>query len=198
MKRVLLRLGDKRRVHVPLISETEANGNGISVVIQPDKMTVIIGDGNPLEFEAHNNLWKHNETGYLAVIEDPLEVPPLEKRATVEQIIAYRKKSIDKKPERVLGMGDHLAIIINASYVLQAASLVSFVIGKLTGAATKKCGCSARIAKLNELGPDWAEQHLGEVIDLLREGHRELRLPVPFVPSVARDWIVEAIRLTRG
>jgi hypothetical protein len=61
--------------------------------------------------------------------------------------------------------------------------------------AAPNCSCNARAAFMDQMGPDWCEQNLDEIVSWLREEAEKRRLP--FIDWPARMLVMRAISSAR-
>ena len=74
-------------------------------------------------------------------------------------------------------------------------SILSGMLSAIGITSTPNCSCKQRAIKMNEMGPDWCEQNLDEIMSWLAEEAKKRKLP--FIDAVARLIVKRAISKSR-
>lgn len=167
----ILRRGDGGpKTRVTLRANGSTDVDGLQWSIANDVMTI-----GQFTLRAKQFMWTDGSNVLCPIVE--IEIP---------------EEEIQRRPVPMRGVGSHLAEILCESKIVGIAKALS------VAATEQDCKCKNRADLLNRNGPDWAEEHAGEIVEWLREAHASLGSFVPFVASVAASWVDEAIARARG
>lgn len=80
---------------------------------------------------------------------------------------------------------------VNPSKPAGVGTILKSTLAKFFIEAGPGCQCNARAAQMDQLGPDWCQEHLEEIVGWLKEEAARRRLP--FFPPAARLLIRRCI-----
>jgi hypothetical protein len=76
-----------------------------------------------------------------------------------------------------------------------AGTILSGMISSLGIKSTPNCACRHHAIEMNEKGPDWCEQNLGQILGWLKE--ESAKRGMPFIETIAKIMVIKAIKKSR-
>jgi hypothetical protein len=76
-----------------------------------------------------------------------------------------------------------------------AGTILSGMISSLGIKSTPNCSCRQHAIEMNEKGPDWCEQNLGQILGWLKEESNKRSMP--FIETIAKIMVMKAIKKSR-
>jgi len=74
-------------------------------------------------------------------------------------------------------------------------TILSGMISSLGIKSTPNCSCRQHAIEMNEKGPDWCEQNLGQILGWLKE--ESTKRGMPFIETIAKIMVMKAIKKSR-